>query len=86
MFTSFTILYNFILVMATFVRCIEEEERIRNVIQGRFYVVVYGTKYSGMDQVKCFKGCLSQILLGPFLNTLSYMTYIYSNLSDIRKD
>ena len=28
------------------------------------------TKYSRMGQVKFFKGCLSQILLGPFLNTL----------------
>ena len=26
-----------------------------------------------MDQVKFFKGCLPQILLGPFLNTLSHM-------------
>ena len=27
--------------------------------------------YSRMDQVKAFKGCLPQILLGPLLNTLS---------------
>ena len=27
-------------------------------------------KYSRMDQVKFFKGCLPQILLGPILNTL----------------
>ena len=26
-----------------------------------------------MDQVKFVKGCLSQILLDPFLNTLSHM-------------
>ena len=32
----------------------------------------YGTKYSRMDQVKFFKGCFPQILLGPFLNTLSH--------------
>ena len=31
------------------------------------------TKYSRMDQVKFFKGCLPQILLGPFLNTLSHL-------------
>ena len=31
------------------------------------------TKYSKMDQVKYFKGCLPQILLGPFLNTLSHL-------------
>ena len=23
-----------------------------------------------------FKGCLSQILLGPFMNTLSHMSYV----------
>ena len=34
---------------------------------------IYGTKYSKMDQVKIFKGSLSQIGLGPFLNTLSHM-------------
>ena len=28
------------------------------------------TKYSRMDQVKLFKGCLPQILLGPLLCTL----------------
>ena len=38
----------------------------------------YGTKYSRMDQVKfvennLLKGCLTQILLGPFLNTLSHI-------------
>ena len=33
----------------------------------------YGTKYSRMDQVKFFKGCLQQILFGPFLNTLSHI-------------
>ena len=32
------------------------------------------TKYSRMDQVKLFKGCLPQILLGPFLNTLCQMS------------
>ena len=29
---------------------------------------------SRIDQVKLFKGCPAQILLGPFLNTLSNMT------------
>ena len=27
--------------------------------------------------LKFFKGCLSQISLGPFLNTLSYISFIY---------
>ena len=29
--------------------------------------------YSRMEQVKFFKGCLLQILFGPFLNTLSHI-------------
>ena len=32
----------------------------------------YGTKYSRMDQVNFFQGCLPQILRGPFLTT--YLT------------
>ena len=45
--------------------------------------ITIGTKYSGMDQVKFslsrpypfkyFKGYLQQIVLGPFLNTLSQL-------------
>ena len=50
----------------------------------------YGSRYSRMDQVKFmedlgrpyyfkfFKGCLPQILLGPFLNTLTHMIYSFS--------
>ena len=34
---------------------------------------IYGIKYSRMDQVKFFKGCLPQILFGPILNTLSHI-------------
>ena len=30
-----------------------------------------GSRYSRMDQVKFFKGCPLQILLGPFLNNLT---------------
>ena len=33
----------------------------------------YGTKYSRVDQVKIFKGCLPQILLGPLLNTWTHI-------------
>ena len=35
--------------------------------------VLNGTKYSRIDEVKFFKGCLPQILLGPFLNTWTQM-------------
>ena len=42
----------------------------------------FGTKSSRMDQVKVFKGCLPQISLGPFLNTLSPLLVLYKNLSD----
>ena len=34
--------------------------------------VLFGAKYSRVDQVKFFKGYLQQILLGPLLNTLSH--------------
>ena len=44
------------------------------------------SKYSGIDQVKFeedsllknlknFKGCHPQILIGPFLNTLTFLTF-----------
>ena len=39
---------------------------------GKRYNPIYGTKYSRMDGGKFFKGCLPQILLGLFLNTLFY--------------
>ena len=44
----------------------------------QFYTVLWSpywneTKYSRTDQVKFFKDCLPQILLDPFLNTLSQM-------------
>ena len=35
---------------------------------------LYGSRYLRMDQVTFFKGCLPQILLGPFLNTLAHMS------------
>ena len=35
----------------------------------------YGSRYSKMDQVKFFKGCLPQIFFGSFLNTLTHMFY-----------
>ena len=36
--------------------------------------------YSRMDQVKLFKGCLPQILIGPFLNTL---THIFREVNEV---
>ena len=36
--------------------------------------VVYGPRYSRTEQVKFFKGCLPQILLGLFLNALTHIT------------
>ena len=35
--------------------------------------LISGSRYSRMDQVKLFKGCLPQTLLGPFLDTLTQM-------------
>ena len=34
---------------------------------------MFGSRYSRMAQVQFFKGCLPQILLGPFLNTLTHL-------------
>ena len=57
-----------------------------NFSENLFFLPTYGSRHSRMDQVnfvedylgslyhfKYFKGCLPQILLGPFLNTLSYI-------------
>ena len=41
---------------------------------------LYG-KYSRMDQKNFFKGCLPQILFGPFLNTLSHMTILWNDIN-----
>ena len=41
---------------------------------------VFRANYSKMDQVKFFKGCLPQILFGPFLNTLSHLFWSSSFL------
>ena len=51
--------------------------------------VPYRSRYSKMDQVEFFKGCLPQILLGPFLNTLTPIKvsrlseYMYQNVIKI---
>ena len=37
------------------------------------FLQFFGTKYSRMNQVKLYKGCLPQTLPGPFLNTLTYL-------------
>ena len=36
---------------------------------------VFGAKCSRTDKENVFKGCLPQILLGPFLNTLSHLIF-----------
>ena len=43
------------------------------VLQKFSGVRTFGTKYSRMDQVNFFKGCLPQILLGSILDTLSHL-------------
>ena len=35
--------------------------------------VIFGAKYSRMDQVKFLEDSLLKFLLGPFLNTLSHL-------------
>ena len=52
---------------------------IKNVITSKKDSVdgrITATKYSRTDQVKFFTGCLSQILLGPFLNTWTHIAII----------
>ena len=43
----------------------------------------HGSRYSRMNQVKYFKGCIPQILLAPFLNTLIhiYFNFFFGNFS-----
>ena len=43
------------------------------ILAAFMFLPKYGIKYSRMDQVKFFKDCLPQILLGPFLNTSSHI-------------
>ena len=43
--------------------------------------ITNGTKYSRMEQVKFFKGCLPKISLGPFLNTLSQINHSNNKVS-----
>ena len=46
---------------------------VLGIVMCRFvFVLLFGTKYSKYP-FKFFKGCLPQILLGPFLNTLSHL-------------
>ena len=47
-------------------------EEIRNA-SARTNSELVGSRYSRRDLVKSFKGCLPQILLYPFLNTLSQL-------------
>ena len=36
-------------------------------------IIWYESRYPGMHQVKFFKGCLLQILIDSFLNTLTHI-------------
>ena len=49
----------------------------RKKLHHRYLMGTYGSKHSRMDQIKVFKGFLPQILLGPFLNTLSHLSVPY---------
>ena len=53
---------------------IEESYNLSNntyrLKKGKLKQFTYVTKYSTMDQVKFFKGCLPQILLGPLFKSL----------------
>ena len=47
--------------------------KIRQEPERKITLFVYRTKHLRMDQKNFFKGCLPQILLGPFLNNLSHI-------------
>ena len=55
------------------------------------YVSLFGMRYSRIDQVKLsrpydikyFTGCLPQISLGPFLNTLSHLVPVLLTLTSL---
>ena len=47
--------------------------------------ITYGSKHQRIDQVKFFKGCLPQNLLGPFLNTLSHLFFLVNRLINIMR-
>ena len=51
------------------------DKDIPNVLSWKLRKEIIESKYSKMDQVKFFKGCLPQILLGPFLKTLSQLLH-----------
>ena len=44
-----------------------------------YYGSLFGTRYSRIDQVKFFKGCLPQMLLGPFLDILFHLLHNSEN-------
>ena len=53
----------------------------------------FGSRYLRIDQVKFvegrpyhFKGCLPQILLGPFLNTLTHLRYPFTTFVEFRNE
>ena len=51
------------------------DKDIPNVSNWKLRKETIESKYSRIDQVKFFKGCLPQILLGPFLKTLSQLVH-----------
>ena len=49
------------------------------ILTKNILILINGSRYSRMDQVKFFKGCLPQILLGPFLNTSTQIKIVLNN-------
>ena len=49
------------------------------ILAKNILILINGSRYSRMDQVKFFKGCLPQILLGPFLNTSTQIKIVLNN-------
>ena len=76
----FTLLISYILISfnraTQFAKIIDFWWNIKQTFEGELYLI-NESKYSRLDQVNFFKGCLPQILLSPFLNTLSQMFFMF---------
>ena len=63
-------------IVVVFLSNLKVIRKVRVLVVTKIYqmaLILFGSRYSRMDQVQFFKGCLPQILLGPFLNTLTHL-------------
>ena len=53
-----------------------EDLHFYELVRQHLVLGLHGTKYSKIDQIEFFKGCLRQFLLDPFLDTLSHLCLV----------